>query len=85
MEVTVRVDDKGRILIPKEIREKLGIKSIVKIKVEGDKLVITPIRDPLHILTASVVKGTRDVASEIKSLRGAAEEEALKGLDERWS
>ena len=85
MEIMVRVDDKGRILIPKEIREKLGIKNIVKIKVEGDKLVITPIRDPLHILTASVVKGTRDVASEIKSLRRAAEEEALKGLDDRWS
>ncbi len=75
----MRVDDKGRILIPKEIREKLGIKNIVKIKVEGDKLVITPIRDPLHILTASVMKGTRDVASEIRSLRRAAEEEAFKG------
>ncbi len=85
MEIMARVDDKGRILIPKEIRDRLGIKNMVKIRVEKDKIVIIPIRDPLHLLIASVVKGTRDVASEIRSLRRAAEEEAFKGLDERWS
>jgi len=85
MDIMARVDDKGRILIPKEIRDRLGIKNMVKIRVEEDKIVIIPVRDPLHLLTASVVKGTRDVASEIRSLRRTAEEEAFKGLDERWS
>ncbi len=39
---TVTVDGKGRIYIPKDIRDKLGIKSgdEVKLVVEGDRLVI---------------------------------------------
>ncbi len=85
METIGRVDSKGRILIPKEIREELGIKNLVKLRVEEGKLVITPIVDPLEELTANVVKGTSNVAQEIRRLRRLAEEEAVQRLRERWS
>ena len=85
MELTVRVDSKGRILIPKEVRERLGIKGAVKLKVEENRIIVTPLADPLEALTASVIKGTSDVAREIRALRRAAEEEALRRLSERWS
>jgi len=43
--IIAKVDKKGRLLIQKEIREKLGIKegSNVKIKIEGKRIVIEPI------------------------------------------
>lgn len=40
----VTVDDRGRVLIPKEIRDRLGLGpgTEARIEVEGDKLIITP-------------------------------------------
>lgn len=45
MGIIAKVDKKGRVLLQKEIREKLGIKegSNVKIKVEGRRIVLEPI------------------------------------------
>jgi len=45
VESVVRVDDRGRISIPKSIRETLGIKSrqLLKIRVVGDKIVLEPL------------------------------------------
>jgi AbrB family looped-hinge helix DNA binding protein len=42
----VRVDSKGRVIIPKYIRKKAKIKEggYVKIRVEGDTIVIEPIQ-----------------------------------------
>jgi len=42
MKVVVKVDEKGRILIPKDIRENVGIKekSYVRVTVEGRKIVV---------------------------------------------
>ena len=81
----VRVDGKGRLVIPKELRERLGIRGLVRLRVQGDKLVVEPVRDPLEALEASVVEGTRDVAREIEELRRRALEGARRGLAERWS
>ncbi|MCW4049752.1 MAG: AbrB/MazE/SpoVT family DNA-binding domain-containing protein [Candidatus Bathyarchaeota archaeon] len=38
------VDDRGRILIPKEIRDKLGLQSgrNVQLTIEDDRLIVTP-------------------------------------------
>ncbi|MDH5792588.1 MAG: AbrB/MazE/SpoVT family DNA-binding domain-containing protein [Candidatus Bathyarchaeota archaeon] len=40
----VTVDDRGRVLIPKEIRERLGLNpgTEARIEVEDDRLIITP-------------------------------------------
>jgi AbrB family looped-hinge helix DNA binding protein len=44
----ITVDDKGRILIPKEIRDKLGLQpgSHARLKVEKGRLIITPPLSP---------------------------------------
>ncbi len=43
----VRVDEKGRILIPKSIREATGIRErqLVRIRVVNGKIVLEPLRD----------------------------------------
>jgi AbrB family looped-hinge helix DNA binding protein len=43
---TVKVDDKGRIVIPKGLREKAKIKegSYVKMRAEGKTIIIEPIK-----------------------------------------
>lgn len=79
-----RVDEKGRILIPDDIRRLLGIEGLVKIEVVGSKLVIEALEDPVKRFAKLVVKGTTDVESEIRELRAAAEKEALKRVSERW-
>ncbi len=84
LEFILRVDSKGRILIPSEVRSLLNIKGAVYARVEGGKLVIEPIRDPIEILTASVIRGTTDVEREIKELRRAAFGEAVERVGERW-
>ncbi len=85
MEFVAKVDSRGRVLIPKEVREKLKIRGMVKLRVEGNKLILVPITDPLEELTANVVRGTINVAQEIREFRRVAEEEALRRLKERWS
>jgi len=77
-DVFVKVDSKGRILIPQRIRRKLNIKNLVGIKVQGKKLIIEPIEDPLDSLERVVVRGTSDVEQEIGKLRRIAERELLK-------
>ena len=77
-EVTVRVDEKGRVVIPSSIRRQLNIKNIVKISVKGGEVALKPIEDPLKSLEKFVKKGTKDIESEIETLRGAAERELQK-------
>lgn len=45
MEVLVRIDRKGRVLIPKHVREVLGIDegSTLKLRVEEGRIVLEPI------------------------------------------
>ena len=74
-EVTVKVDDKGRIVIPSWIRRQLNIKNIVKISVKEEEIALKAIEDPLKSLESLVIKGTTDVEKEIRTLREAAERE----------
>jgi len=46
MEAVVALDDRGRVTIPKEFREALGIRKRVRMRVEGGRLVIEP-ADPV--------------------------------------
>ena len=78
-EVTVRVDQKGRIVIPSNIRKKFNIKNIVKIIVKEGEITLKPVEDPLKSLEKLVVKGTTDVEKEIQRLRRIAERELQKG------
>jgi bifunctional DNA-binding transcriptional regulator/antitoxin component of YhaV-PrlF toxin-antitoxin module len=78
VEMLLRVDGKGRILIPRALREKLGIGRLVRARVEEGRIVIEPVGDPLELLEKAVVKGTEDVEREIGELRRVAEAELRK-------
>ena len=47
MSIVVRVDEKGRVLIPKGVREALGIKGkqLLKVEVVDGKIVLEPVKD----------------------------------------
>ena len=77
-EVTVRVDQKGRIVIPSNIRKKFNIKNMVKIIVKEGEITLKPVEDPLKSLEKLVVKGTTDVEKEIQQLHRTAERELQK-------
>jgi len=77
-EETVRVDGKGRVVIPSDIRKQLNIKNVVKIRIKDGEVSLKPVEDPLKSLEKLIVKGTKDVESEIRRLRGAADRELLK-------
>jgi len=55
----------------------------VHVKVEGDKLIIRPIKDPIEELASHVTQGTTDVEKEIRGLREVALKEALRRSGER--
>jgi len=74
----IRMDEKGRVLIPLKIRKRLGMKNLVRVRVEGEKVVLEPVPDPLDIVKGLVVKGTEDVEKEIRDLRKIAEKELSK-------
>lgn len=74
-EVVVRIDRKGRIVIPSKIRRRFNMKNIVKIVVTEDDIRLKPVKDPLDSLRKLVVKGTTDVEEEIRRLREVAERE----------
>jgi AbrB family looped-hinge helix DNA binding protein len=78
VELLLKVDEKGRILIPRALREKLGIGRLVRARVEEGRIVIEPVEDPLELLEKAVVKGTEDVEREIGELRRIAEAELRK-------
>ena len=77
-EVIVKVDRKGRIVIPSNIRRQFNIKNMVKIIVKGGEITLMPVEDPLKSLERLVVKGTTDVEKEIQRLHRIAERELQK-------
>ncbi|MCD6444411.1 AbrB/MazE/SpoVT family DNA-binding domain-containing protein [Candidatus Bathyarchaeota archaeon] len=77
-EVTVKVDRKGRIVIPSNIRRQFNIKNLVKIIVKEGEITLKPVEDPLKSLEKLVVKGTTDVEKDIQRLRRVAERELQK-------
>ena len=56
MEYVVRVDGRGRVVIPREVRRLLGIGRVVRLRVERGKVVIEPVRDPLVEVSELVVR-----------------------------
>ena len=79
VEVSLRakVDNKGRIIIPRSIRDSLGIKSgdELILSVEEDKIVVQKSSDAFDILRTVFKNLEFD-----RSLRRKAEEEAIKEI-----
>jgi len=78
-EQLVRMDEKGRVLIPAEIRRSLGLKGLVRMRVEGGRVILEAMRNPLEELTSLVVDKSGDVERDIMGLREGAEK-ALEAL-----
>ncbi|KYH37308.1 MAG: AbrB family transcriptional regulator [Candidatus Bathyarchaeota archaeon B24] len=74
----MKVDRKGRIVIPSNIRRRFNIKNLVKIIVKEGEITLKPVEDPLKTLEKLVVKGTTDVEKDIQRLRRVAERELQK-------
>jgi AbrB family looped-hinge helix DNA binding protein len=80
VELLLKVDEEGRMLIPKALRERLGLGRVVRARVEEGRMVLEPVRDLIELLEKAVVKGTEDVEKEIVELRGVAERELWRTL-----
>ena len=78
----VRVDAKGGIVIPSDVRRRLGIGDVVRLRVEGDRLVVEPVKDPVELLTMSTLSGTSDIEMEISMIRKAIDSELCKEVKE---
>jgi len=78
VELLLKVDKKGRITIPSEIRHKFKIKDLVKLRITKDKLILEPVKNPLHELTLLVIDSEGDIVKDIKIFRKRAEEEIKK-------
>ena len=76
--LTVRVDEKGRIVIPKDIRRRLNIGRWVRLRVEGGKVVLEPVRDPLDELAELVVESRIVAGVEPEKVSRVAERELWK-------
>jgi AbrB family looped-hinge helix DNA binding protein len=73
MSSIVRVSKKNTIYIPKDIAGKLGIVegSYLELRVEGDKLVATPILNPFWL----TLKGTKFAKTTLEEIERVSEEE----------
>lgn len=82
MEQVLRVDEKGRVLLPGALRKKLGINRLVKARIEGNRIILEPVADPVELLMKAVIKGTEDIELEISELRRTAENQVKKLIEE---
>ena len=70
-----RIDSRGRVVLPKRVREALGLRrgDMVVVEVEGERIVIRKALDPAEVLE----KLLGDLAFS-RELRKVAEREALR-------
>ena len=73
-----KVDSKGRLQIPKEVREELGIRDTVSAVVEDGIMTVEPVERIFDRLASEVRFNLRSVVEDLPKLRRAAEEELLK-------
>lgn len=76
--LALKVDSKGRIQVPKELREELGIRKEVSVRIESGVMMIEPVEGLFDRLAREVKFNFKSVATELPKLRKAAEEELLK-------
>lgn len=84
MGLLLKIDAKRRILIPAYVRRKLGLRRVVKVHIEADRLIIEPVEDPVEALAETVIKGSEDIEEEITGFRRVSNEEAVKRVKDEW-
>lgn len=78
MEYILRVDSKGRVVIPSEIRKSLSIGRAVKLRVRDKSIIIEPVEDPLEELSKLVEKVTIKASTEPWRLSEVASNQLMK-------
>lgn len=79
MKEILRVDERGRLTIPKEAREKVGIRRLLILEVVGDHLKIKPLKDPLQGLEGSLTSSL-----SLQELREVSEQQLVKEAVDRF-
>lgn len=74
----LKVDKKGRLHLPKEVRDTLGITNEVRARIKNGTVTIEPITEIMDRLAAQVKFTFRSVQKELPTLRRAAEKQLLK-------
>jgi AbrB family looped-hinge helix DNA binding protein len=76
---TLKVDEKGRLQIPREVRERLGIKKSVTARIEENgSLSIEPASNLYDKLASDVTFNFRSVEKSLPDLRKTAEKQLFK-------
>src|SRR2546426_6985543 len=78
--LALKVDSKGRIQIPKEIREELGIGNEVSASIQDGIVTIEPVEHIFDRLSREVRFNFKGVEESMPKLRRAAEEELSKQI-----
>ena len=75
--IKTKVSSKGQVVIPKEIRDKLGIKpgAILNVSIEGKKIILEPALEPPKIFV-ELGKKSEEILQELKE----ESEERIKKL-----
>ncbi len=81
--VTVKVDEKGRIVVPRNMRRQLNIGRRVRLRVEDNKIILEPVRDPLDELAELVVESKITASKEPEKISQIAGQE-LEKLGKGW-
>lgn len=80
---TVKVDEKGRILIPKELREKAGIKESAQVELEEGRIVIKGDSLLDNLAKHPIGFTTKDLAKLRKAAFDQGLKEVRKSLEKR--
>lgn len=73
--IALRVDSKGRIQVPKDIRQELGIREEVSAIIKDGVMIVEPVESILDRLAKSVKFNYSSVESAMPKLRRAAEKQ----------
>ena len=78
MEYIVRVDDRGRISIPSDVRKLLGIKHYIRLRVADGKVILEPVKDPLDDLVNLAAEVAVKASQRPEELSKLASEELMR-------
>ena len=78
MERVLHVDDRGRVVIPSDVREKLGIKRYVKMYVKDGKVILEPVKDIFEEISNLVVEVKIKASLEPSKLSQIASQQLTK-------
>lgn len=80
MDKIAKVDNKGRIIIPKDLREKAGIKNLVSITMHEDHVAVFSEKDPFDEIGENVMIGIKNIRKEAVEVSKVAEKQLRKEL-----